>query len=48
MKLSIIQKLLFVLIGFGLLFINKNIAFVYLIIFFAIISFLEYGKRKAK
>jgi len=48
MKLSIFQKLLFVLFGFGLLFINTKVAFIYLIVFFAIIAFLEYGQRKAK
>ena len=47
-KISIFQKLLFVLFGFGLLFINIKVAFIYLIVFFAIIAFLEYGQRKAK
>ena len=48
MKLSFFKKLLFVLPGFGLLFVNKNIAFVYLIVLFALFAFLEYGPRKAK
>jgi len=33
--------------GFGLLFVNKNVAFVYLIVLFAIVAFLQYGQRKA-
>jgi len=48
MKISIIQKILFVLLDFGLLFVNKNVAFVFLIIFFSIIAFSEYKERKAK
>lgn len=48
MKLSIFQKILFLLVGFGLLFVNKNVAFVYLIIFCSILAFLEYGQGKAK
>ena len=47
-KLSFFQKFLFALLGFGLLFVNKNVAFVYLIVLFSIIAFLEYGQRKAK
>ena len=48
MKLSFLQKLLFALPGFGLLFVDKNIAFVYLIVLFSILTFLEYGPWKAK
>ena len=47
MKVSLLQKLLFALPGFGLLFVNKNAAFGYLIVLFAILAFLEYGQRKA-
>jgi len=46
MKLSFFQKLLFSLLGFGLLWVNKNVALVYLSIFFSIVAFLEYRQAK--
>ena len=48
MKFSLLQKLLLTLPGFGLLFVNKNIAFVYLIVLFAIMAFLEFRRKEAK
>ena len=48
MKLSFFQKLLFALVGFGLLWVNKNVALVYLIVFFSIVAFWEYNERKTK
>ncbi len=48
MKLSILQKLLFVLIGFGLLFVHTTAAFVYLVVFFSIIAVSEYRLKVQK
>jgi ABC-type transport system involved in cytochrome bd biosynthesis fused ATPase/permease subunit len=48
MRLTFLQKLPFVLISFGLLFVHVKSAFIFLIIYNAIFLFLEYRAKKAE
>lgn len=48
MKLSFLQKLPFLLISFGLLFINVKASFIFLTGFFAVLAILEWRLKKAK